>query len=69
MEFWDEDEDGPQPYRCGSEITSNEHLELLCGLSIGAMLFEEFEGVALPQVTLPRLPDAADVISPAALRE
>ncbi|EKX35206.1 hypothetical protein GUITHDRAFT_155561 [Guillardia theta CCMP2712] len=49
MEFWDEDEDGPQPYRCGSEITSNEHLEIRCGLSIGAMLFEEFEGVALPQ--------------------
>lgn len=42
------DDDGPEPLRPGVAVGGDEFVELRAGYTIGAAVFEEFDGVALP---------------------
>lgn len=44
-----EDDDGPQPFRAGSVVSENEDLAVVCGNAMGGQLFQEFDGVSMPQ--------------------
>ncbi len=41
-------DDGPEPLRPGVPVGGDDHVELRAGYTIGAAVFEEFDGVALP---------------------
>ncbi|KAJ1488945.1 hypothetical protein T484DRAFT_1781725, partial [Baffinella frigidus] len=48
MEMWDEDEMGGA-FRVGDPIGEDANIRVACGYEIGDRIFEEFDGVALPQ--------------------